>query len=344
MSAFRLGVLGAACPSSFIVLVTNYILSFGLLNISNRFSAWFPQIKTFRFPVKPNNPHSDLNLSGPIWITGAGGLIANYLIQTAPQFAPHASARGLARPQLDLTDFAAVRQSFRNEKPSALIHCAALSKSPDCQADPARAHQINVAATAVLAELAADIPFFFFSTDLVFDGRKGNYVETDPVNPISIYAETKLTAEQIVLANPRHTVIRTSLNGGTSPTGDRGFNEQMRLAWQAGQTLNLFRDEFRNPIPAMITARATWELLVKNQSGLFHLAGAERLSRADIGQAVAARWPQLQPKFKIASLKDYQGAPRSPDTSLNCAKVQAHLSFPLPGLTTWLRENPTEVF
>lgn len=219
-----------------------------------------------------------------------------------------------------------------------------MSKSPECQAHPVRAWQANVETTKVLAELAAEIPFIFFSTDMVFDGQKGHYVESDPVNPLSVYAETKVAAEQIVLANPRHTIIRTSLNGGTSPTGDRGFNEQIRLAWQTGQTLNFFRDEFRSPIPATVTARATWGLLLKHQTGVFHVAGAERMSRAEIGIALAARWPQLNPKFQVGSLQEYHGAPRPPDTSLNCAKAQAQLSFPLPGLTTWLRENPEEVF
>ena len=94
---------------------------------------------------------------------------------------------------------------------------------------------------------------------------------------------------------PKHTVIRTSLNGGTSPTGDRGFNEQMRRAWQAGQTLRLFTDEFRSPIPAVVTARAVWELAARDRPGLYHVAGSERLSRWQIGQLLAARWPQLKP-------------------------------------------------
>ena len=75
----------------------------------------------------------------------------------------------------------------------------------------------------MLAELAAEIPFFFLSTDLVFDGQTGNYDESAPVNPLSIYAETKAAAERIVLANPRHTVLRLSLNGGTSPSGRPRF-------------------------------------------------------------------------------------------------------------------------
>jgi dTDP-4-dehydrorhamnose reductase len=179
---------------------------------------------------------------------------------------------------------------------------------------------------------------------LVFDGRKGNYLESDSPQPLSVYAETKLAAERIVLANPRHTVIRTSLTGGRSPTGDRGFNEGLRRLWQGGETAKLFTDEFRSPLPAVVTAQATWALLAQDARGLYHLAGAERLSRWQIGQLVAARCPELRPRMEAVSLREYRGAPRSPDTSLNCAKLQARLPFPLPGLTQWLAEHPAAPF
>ena len=278
------------------------------------------------------------------WITGAGGLIGNYLVQTAPTCAPGWKVVGLTRAQLELTDFSAVHTVFNRQRPQLLIHCAALSKSPVCEADPAFAHKLNVEVTRHLVELASGIPLIFFSTDLVFDGRKGNYVESDPVNPLSVYAQTKVAAEQIVLGNPQHTVVRTSLNGGVSPTGERGFNEELRRAWQTGKTLNLFIDEFRCPIPAKVTARAVWELVAKNQPGVYHLAGSERLSRWQIGQLIAARWPQLNPRIEPSSRKEYQGAPRPPDTSLNCAKIQKLLSFSLPGLTEWLKANHDEPF
>lgn len=276
-----------------------------------------------------------------IWITGANGLIGSHLVRSAAQ---SLTVRPLTRPDLDLIDSAAVRRAFQHDQPRLIIHCAAISKSPACQADPALARKVNVDVTAQLADLAADIPFIFFSTDLVFDGRQGNYIESDAVNPLSIYAETKAAAEQIVLQNPRHTVIRTSLNGGVSPTGDRGFNEEIRRAWEQGRAPTFFTDEFRCPIPAAATARAVWELVARNQTGLHHLAGAERLSRWQIGQLLAARWPQLNPKLESGSLKDYCGAPRSPDTSLNTAKAQALLSFPLPGLTQWLASHQDEPF
>lgn len=279
-----------------------------------------------------------------VWITGVGGLIGSYLIKAASRHAPGWQVYGSTRAQVDLTDPVAVQEAFHRIRPQTLIHCAGLTRSGVCEQHPSLARTLNIEVTARLAELAGDIRFIFFSTDLVFDGRRGDYDETSQVNPLSVYAETKAEAERQVLANPNHTVIRTSLNGGTSPTGDRGFNEEIRRAWEAGRTLKLFTDEFRCPIPAAVTAQATWELIAKGGPGLYHLAGAERLSRWQIGQILAQRWARLNPKMEPASRLDYAGAPRSADTSLNCAKLQQLLSFPLPGLTGWLVAHPDEVF
>jgi dTDP-4-dehydrorhamnose reductase len=278
------------------------------------------------------------------WITGANGLIGNYLVQTAPKFAPHWRVRALTRDQLDLLDFAAVRREFQKDQPQLIIHCAALSTIAAAQSNPDLARRVNVDVTAFLAGLAAEISFVFFSSDLVFDGRKGNYAETDAMNPINLYGETKAAAEQIVLRNPHHTVVRTSLNGGTSRAGNRGFNEQLRRSLQTSQGMKLFTDEFRCPIPAVETARAIWDLANQKRAGLFHLAGAEKLSRWQVGQLLVQRWPEVKTKIESGSARDFSGPPRALDTSLNIAKVQEVLSVPLPGLTGWLAANPDEQF
>ena len=54
---------------------------------------------------------------------------------------------------------------------------------------------------------ARDLPFVFLSSDQVFDGTKGNYVEPDEVNPLNVYGQTKAEAERIVLQNPSHSVF-----------------------------------------------------------------------------------------------------------------------------------------
>ena len=279
-----------------------------------------------------------------VWITGAGGLIGNALLQSAFRSVPDWQVYGTTRHQVDLTDATTVRKTFQTIQPDVIIHCAALTKTAICDVDPAQARTLNVDMTKRLVELAEKIRFVFFSTDLVFDGRAGQYDEKADVNPLSVYGDTKVQAERLVLMNPRHTVIRTGLNGGTSPSGDRGFNEELRRAWEAGRTVNLFTDEFRCPISARVTARAVWELIEQHHTGLYHIAGTERLSRWQIGQLLASRWPQLHPKLEPASRLTYTGPPRPADTSLNCAKAQQLLSFALPGLTEWLMSNPDEIF
>jgi dTDP-4-dehydrorhamnose reductase len=279
------------------------------------------------------------------WITGANGLIGNYLIQTAPRLAVSWRVRALTRADLDLLDFSAVEREFRRDRPQLVIHCAAITQVADAHKDPALARRVNVDLTGFLAGLAAEAAFVFFSTDLVFDGRKGDYLETDAPNPLHVYGETKLAAEQTVLRNPRHLVIRTSINGGISRAGNRAFNEQLRRSLQtAGERMTLFADEFRCPIPAAETARATWELALKSCAGLYHVAGAEKLSRWQIGKLLVGRWPGIRGGFKSGSARDFPGPPRALDTTLNIGRVQKILSQPLPGLGEWLAAHPQAEF
>jgi dTDP-4-dehydrorhamnose reductase len=113
----------------------------------------------------------------------------------------------------------------------------------------------------------------------------------------------------------------------------------MVQAWAAGKLLKLFVDEFRCPIPVTVTARAIWELLGREVNGTLHLAGAERLSRWQIGSLIALRNPRVNPQLEPSSLKDYKGPPRSPDIALNSQRAQQWLSFPLPKFSKWLDEN-----
>lgn len=275
------------------------------------------------------------------WITGAHGLIGSYLVRTAPQFAPQWRVRALTRADFDLLDFAAVERCFQQDKPQLIIHCAAITSVADAQKNPELARRVNVEVAKYLAVLAAEIPFVFFSTDLVFDGRKGNYSETDAPNPLHVYGETKLAAEELVLKTPRHLVVRTTINAGVSPAGNRAFNEQLRRALQtAGQGMKLFTDEFRCPIAAAETARAVWELAQNNCAGLYHVAGAEKLSRFQIGGLLVNRWPEIAAKIESGSAKDFPGPPRALDTSLNVSKAQKVLSRPLPKFSEWLAANP----
>ena len=276
------------------------------------------------------------------WITGAGGLIGSHIVRAAAVHAPNWRVRGLTRGDFDLTDFPEVQRQFETDLPELVIHCAAMSDPTVCETQHTHTRLVNREATFYLSGLAQDIPMIFFSSDLVFDGKHGNYTEQDEPSPLTFYARTKAEAEALVLANLLHSVVRTTLTAGKSPNSDRGIEEQLRLRWAKGDTVNLFVDEYRCPIPAEVTARATWELALAKRPGLYHLAGSQRLSRLEIGQAIAESHPEWNPKTESCSLRDYDGPPRAPDTSLDCGKLQQILSFPLTGLREWLVSSATQ--
>jgi dTDP-4-dehydrorhamnose reductase len=271
-----------------------------------------------------------------VLITGAAGLIGHYLNKSVTRWAPGWEARALTRGDVDLTHLPEVDASFRAIEPRAVIHCAAVSRTKDCERDPKFAHLVNVEATAHLAELARDIPFMLISSGEVFDGQKSWYNESDEARPINVYGKTKLAAERIVLRNPRHTALRIVLTAGSSRSGDRSFTEDMCRVARSGKGVTLYADEFRCPLPAGAIARAIWELLMKDRPGLYHLGGRERLSRWEIGEVLLPWYPELNGRLVKTTAQDHMGAPRPADLSLRCDKLQQLLSFPIPGFRDWL--------
>jgi dTDP-4-dehydrorhamnose reductase len=273
-------------------------------------------------------------------ITGAAGLIGQYLVKTASRWAPGWDVQGLSRAELELTETSNLEARIHALKPDLLIHCAALSRTKACEQDPELARRINVGVTAHLAQLSQDIPFIFLSSGEVFDGKTGWYSEMDEPNPINVYGKTKLEAEQAVLRNLRHTVVRIVLTAGTSENGDRSFVEDMCRAAKAGNDVTLYADEFRCPLPAGIIARVVWELVDRKQPGLYHLGGSERLSRWEIGEALLPWCPELEGRLLKGSARSHVGSHRPADLSLRCDKIQGFLSFRIPGFREWLAGRP----
>lgn len=274
-----------------------------------------------------------------LWVTGGHGLIGRYVCEQAEMRWPQCRVLRIGRPAIDLTDFDLITRRFSKDHPSAVVHCAAMSRSPDCQADPARAQLHNVNVTEHLVGLCRGIPFVFLSTDLVFRGDRGGLDETALPDPISVYGRTKVEAEEVVRGLNQHLIVRTSLNYGHSPSANRAFNEEMVQAWKSGRTLRLFTDEYRTPIAAVETARAVVDLLAIGSSGTLHVAGRERLSRWELGCLIAGLHPGLDTRIEATSLRDYQGPPRAADVTLECGKAESVLGRPMPRFSDWLRQS-----
>lgn len=145
-----------------------------------------------------------------------------------------------------------------------------------------RAITVDGARAAARAASGLGARFLLTSTDLVFDGRAGNYAETYPASPILPYGQAKLEAEAAVRdAAPGAVILRPSLFVGESGIILQPLFECSNL--MRGQAVDLYGDEWRSPVHVDDVAGAAWDLVSGEVSGTFHWGGPQRLSRLELG-------------------------------------------------------------
>jgi dTDP-4-dehydrorhamnose reductase len=235
--------------------------------------------------------------------------------------------------KVDLTDSIALKNLFTTLKPDAVIHAAALSKPNLCQEYPEASRAINVNASRSIAELCSryGIPCVFTSTDLVFDGDRSFYTETDPVSPVSIYGEDKVKAENAMLEiYPNTAVCRLPLMFGPPSPGAGSFIQPFIQTLREGKNLSLFTDEYRTPASASAVTRGLL-LTLEKVRGILHLGGSERISRYDFGVVMARALDLRVDRIQPCLQSDVpMSAPRPKDVSLDSSRAIALGYDPLP--------------
>lgn len=261
-------------------------------------------------------------------ITGASGFLGWHLCQIAQKqwdvYGTYCSQAiaipGVTPLKVDISDFAALQELFATVQPDAVIHLAAQSSPNHCQTHPEAAHTINVTASINIAGLCSDraIPCVFTSTDLVFDGLNPPYRETDSVNPVNLYGEQKVLAEEGMRSRyPQTAICRMPLMfGEASPTATSFMQPFIHMLRQE-QELRLFTDEFRTPASATTAAQGLLLALEKVQ-GYVHLGGRERISRYEFGRLLVEVLSLPTTGLQACCQADVKmAAPRPPDVSLD---------------------------
>jgi dTDP-4-dehydrorhamnose reductase len=268
-------------------------------------------------------------------VTGGSGYLGGWVVRLAyPDWNVTATyrANAVGEPdadwrQLDVRDEAAVASLVSEVGPQVLIHTASLNPSlgDDFEA-------VNADGSGNIARAAASVGarLIHISTDVIFDGQRGSYVEGDPPNPITPYGRSKALAEEAVLASGAEAVIvRTSLIYGWRPTVARAA-QWMIDDLQAGKPVRLWTDELRCPVWVESLAAAVVELADLSYEGVLHVAGAQTLSRYEFGvRMLRFHGVDPSPVVPMPSPKDNL---RPLDCTLDCSRARALLSTPLPGV------------
>lgn len=281
-----------------------------------------------------------------ILLTGANGLLGQKLVallHNAPGVVLVATARGANRlatrypalhyRPLDVTDAAQVQQVIAQERPTHVIHAAAMTQVDDCELNQAACWAQNVTAVEYLAATCAqlDIHLTHLSTDFIFNGTEALLTEEAEPDPISYYGASKLAAEHVVQAMTglRWAIARTVLVYGTSlAAGRSNLVLWVRDSLRKGQKIKVVDDQWRTPTLAEDLAQGCWLLARHAAQGIYHLSGRELLTPYQMAQQVAMQFgleaALLEP---VTSQTFIQTARRPPRTGFRITKAERELGY-----------------
>jgi dTDP-4-dehydrorhamnose reductase len=228
--------------------------------------------------------------------------------------------------RVDIRDPVAFRTALERLDPEWVIHSAAYRDPDFCEDHPEETERLNVDPVRTLcAILPPAARVAFISTDYVFDGRHPPYREEDPRSPVQTYGRSKARAEDIVRARPGSLVLRIPLLIGIGADfASSGFMAQLF-------THHLNRPEPHECDDALVryptwiedVAEALAFLIRRNQSGVFHVSGADRLTRYAAVRVAAQELGREAAHVRPLDHAPRRRAARPPDSHLSTEKIRA---------------------
>ncbi|WP_027185105.1 dTDP-4-dehydrorhamnose reductase [Desulfovibrio inopinatus] len=220
---------------------------------------------------------------------GKRGLLGMPLTRTLTEAGYEVVPTG--RDTLDVFDESAVARLLNDFKPDYVFNTIAYTAVDQAEDEPVEAAKLNKTLPRLLGQICLDHGscLVHYSTDFVFDGTKTEpYVETDPVNPQSVYGKTKLEGE-LALADmgmEHFLCLRTAWLFGP---GKINFVEKILGYARERDVLRIVHDQVGSPTSTIDLSSMSLALIKANARGLFHTVGGGKASWCELtSEAVAA--------------------------------------------------------
>lgn len=252
-------------------------------------------------------------------ITGGAGFIGSRLAKYYQKNKPTV----LTRPQLDISDKAAVLDFVERTQPKVILHTAALSSTGYCQQHPEESFWVNVKGTENLALAAQKVgaKLVFFSSDQVYMGSRlsGPHLEEEPITPSGIYGQHKRQAELCALAACPDTVcLRASWMYDLPVEGTKnslGLLGAIAGAALAGEHFAMNPGEKRGITWAGLLVRQM-DAIAKLPGGIYNAGAENPCNSFETGRAFARL---MKTSEEVVTKADYPAR----DLSMNCQKLRA---------------------
>lgn len=237
-----------------------------------------------------------------ILILGASGMLGNAMLRVFVEESAHevwgtvrsgaVTARFVSKvgarivPEVDVLDGDTLIRVFGEIRPEVVINCIGLVKQFAAADDPLVALPINAMLPHRLSRLCrlASARLVHVSTDCVFNGQRGGYLETDPSDAEDLYGRSKFIGEVV---EPHAITLRTSIIGH-----ELGAAHGL-IGWFLAQegAVKGYRRAIFSGLPTVELARLIRDHVLPNPvlSGLYHVASAP-IAKYDVLRLVASAY------------------------------------------------------
>ena len=166
----------------------------------------------------------------------------------------------------------------------------------------------------------------YTSTDLVYPGYRGSMLKEDAkLNPVSLYAETKLMGEiKIQQTFDNYIILRTALLFGFGINHSKNYFHQMCMDLKQNKSVKLFTDQFRTPLSLIEATRIINELISTDiKSEILNFGGLERVSRYELGERLCEIKNFDKNLLTKIKMDDVSGLQKVEDVSMSTDKLQS---------------------
>ena len=253
-----------------------------------------------------------------ILIVGAQGMLGSDLMETLNHTL---QVIGVDIEECDITDQKETRNTLLRMKPSWVINAAAYTQVDQCETNSEQAFKVNAEAVSNLALACKEIntKLLHVSTDYVFDGQTKNpYREEDPVNPLSVYGNSKCRGEATVQdLLDDFIIVRT---GGLY--GKRGVNFVNTIVKMAQERdeLRVVNDQWMSPTCTVDLSKAIGTLVQLSSQGIFHIVNSGFCTWYEFACKIVEITDSPCRVVPISSDELDRPAPRPAFAVLNCSK------------------------
>jgi dTDP-4-dehydrorhamnose reductase len=279
-----------------------------------------------------------------ILITGSNGLLGQNLIALFLKDKKNYEIFGFSRGEnrsgrtdfeyqnIDITNKDLLIEKAVQINPDFIINTAAMTNVDACENDRIGCFDLNVNVVQNLTDICSEINahLIHLSTDFIFDGKKGNYIETDTPNPLSYYGETKLLSEEILKkSTTNYTILRTILVYGLVNDMSRSnIVLWVKESLENKKEITIVDDQFRAPTFVEDLALTCKISVDKKATGVFNISSNQLLSIFEIAQEIADVFDLDKSLIKPISTSTLnQTAARPNTTGFDLSKTNRVLEF-----------------